>query len=124
MSERQDEERERTNNKRAKQHQRGRLGHRAPDRRHRLRQADLQGEKQAKKRRWQAEKEELKQYRTAASSKAKGDGKSKDGALKSKDQGGGDLCFSWDSGKGTCADCSPGTPARARSRASTRVGFV
>eukprot|EP00439_Symbiodinium_sp_Y106_P026471 s8255_g3.t1 len=72
----------------------------------------------AKKRRIQADKEELKAFRAAAghSGKGKGDGGKgdKQGNLKAKDQAGDDLCYSWDAGKGPCADCPPGDACRGK----------
>ena len=69
--------------------------------------------RQNKKRKWKEEKEELVKLRAAAV-KNKGDGKGKDSNLKSKDQSGSDLCFSWDSGKGSCSTCQPGDPCKAK----------
>ena len=56
----------------------------------------------AKKRKVQAEKEELKNLRAITGGKGKQEGKGTDKAasLKSKDQAGHDLCFSWDGCKG------------------------
>ena len=71
----------------------------------------------AKKQKVQADKDELKRLRAAsAGSGAKGGGKAsgKDSGLKAKDQTGTDLCFSWDSGKGTCGDCAPGAACLAK----------
>ena len=73
--------------------------------------------RQAKKRKWQAEKEELKNLRSAAahqssSPTAKGGGKGD--SLKSKDQAGRELCYSWDAARGTCAECGTADPCKAR----------
>ena len=72
----------------------------------------------AKKRKIQAEKEELKAFRSASGHpKGKGDGGKGDtklGNLKAKDQAGDDLCFGWDSSRGPCADAAPGEPCRGK----------
>ena len=73
----------------------------------------------AKKRRLQADKEELKAFRAATGHQGKGKGDTgkadaKQGNLKSKDQAGDDLCFSWDAGKGPCSDASPGEPCKGK----------
>eukprot|EP00439_Symbiodinium_sp_Y106_P058078 s4095_g8.t1 len=71
----------------------------------------------AKKAKVQAEKEELKRLRAAASSsttRADGKGGGQDAGLKTKDQGGLDLCFSWDSKKGPCAECLPGEACKGK----------
>ncbi|CAE7832753.1 RE2 [Symbiodinium sp. CCMP2592] len=66
-----------------------------------IRKRTSKEKRQAKKQRVQAEKEELKVLRAAATGKGKLDGKGdKGGGLKFKDQAGSDLCFSWDSAKG------------------------
>ena len=66
----------------------------------------------AKKRRIQADKEELKAFRSANKPGGKADGKGgfKDGNLKAKDQAGGDLYFSWDSALGTVRRMCPWAP--------------
>eukprot|EP00435_Cladocopium_sp_Y103_P011877 s4293_g3.t1 len=66
--------------------------------------------RQAKRRRQAADREELSRYRSSAtSSNAKGGQPQKGkGKGKSKDQSGLELCFSWASGKGACADVPPG----------------
>ena len=70
----------------------------------------------AKKRKIQAEKEELKNLRAITGGKGKQEGKGTDKstALKSKDQAGDDLCFSWDAGKGVCASCPPGESCKGK----------
>ena len=68
----------------------------------------------AKKRRVQADKEELKAFRaTSSRSKGKSEGKGDpEGGLKSKDQAGDDLCFSWDAARGPNASRAKGARAR------------
>jgi hypothetical protein len=73
----------------------------------------------AKKQKIQADREELKRLRaSSAATGSKGGpgakGSGKDGGLKTKDQTGADLCFSWDGGKGTCADCAVGAACLAK----------
>ena len=69
----------------------------------------------AKKRKIQADKEELKAWRASAGSKGKQENKGeKAGVLKAKDQAGDDLCFSWDAAKGPCAGCAPGDGCKGK----------
>ena len=73
----------------------------------------------AKKQKLQADREELKRLRSAGSpagakGSAGGKGNGKDAGLKTKDQTGSDLCFSWDSGKGTCGDLPAGAACLAK----------
>ena len=65
--------------------------------------------RQARKRRLAADREELSRHRSTAAGSSKGSGPSKGkGKGKSKDQAGLELCFSWASGKGACAQVPPG----------------
>lgn len=66
--------------------------------------------RQARKRKLTAEQEERARHRSTATSsggKSPGSPKGK-GKGKSKDQSGLELCFSWASGKGHCAEVPPG----------------
>ena len=68
--------------------------------------------RQAKKKKIQADRNELKLLRATAApirrstGETKGNGKGKN--LKTKDQAGNDLCFSWGSGLGACANVALG----------------
>ena len=71
--------------------------------------------RQAKKRRLASDREELARHRSSTSSQpqAKGAGGQKGkGKGKSKDQSGLELCYSWASGRGHCADVPPGGECR------------
>ena len=68
--------------------------------------------RQNKKRKQQADREELSRFRSSAASSGQG-GKGQSqpkgkGKGKSKDQAGQEICFSWASGKGPCAEVPPG----------------
>ena len=72
----------------------------------------------AKKARAAREREELIRLRGNNNHKDSGGqsgGKSK-GKGKSKDQAGEELCYSWASGKGTCASVAPGAPCQAKTK--------
>lgn len=70
--------------------------------------------RQAKKRRMAADREELARHRSSTTSGSKGSGQSKGkGKGKSKDQTGQELCFSWSSGRGPCAEVAPGGECKA-----------
>ena len=63
----------------------------------------------ARKRRLAADREELARHRSSAASSSKPAAQSKGkGKGKSKDQAGLEICFSWSSGKGSCANVPPG----------------
>ena len=71
--------------------------------------------RQAKKKRAAADREELARHRATAASSQKGQpsgkGKSKG---KSRDQSGLEICYSWASGRGPCADVAPGGECRGQ----------
>ena len=79
----------------------------AEDRTLRKRQAN-KDKREAKKKRWAAERDELQNFRSGQSSQQKYQGSKGKGKGKSKDQTGSPLCFSWASGSGPCADVPPG----------------
>ena len=82
-----------------------------------IRRRTTKEKRQAKKQRIRADndKEDLKAFRATAAGKGKQEGKGdKNGRLKSKDQAGGDLCFSRDSAKGPCKYCSPGEGCKGK----------
>lgn len=63
----------------------------------------------AKKARWQKEREELNRYRAGGKQKETGNHENKGkGKPKTKDQSGEEICFSFASGKGSCAKVNPG----------------
>eukprot|EP00435_Cladocopium_sp_Y103_P073812 s637_g45.t1 len=64
--------------------------------------------RQAKKRRLQAEREELARHRSSSTTQKGGAPQKGKGKGKSKDQSGMEICFSWASGKGSCAEVPPG----------------
>lgn len=80
----------------------------------------------ARKRKMAADREELPRHRsTAASQSSKGGPTQKGkGKGKSKDQAGSELCFSWASGKGHCAEVAPGGECKGPVSESTNVGFA
>ncbi len=66
--------------------------------------------REAKKKRWQAEKEELKQLRQKGSGKG-GGGQNHGG----KSSGSGEEeCFAWNNGNGACKDLPPGEPCKGK----------
>ena len=70
--------------------------------------------RQARKRKWQADREELARHRSSGTSQSKGAPNSKGkGKGKSKDQSGQEICFSRASNKGSCADIPPGGECKA-----------
>ena len=70
--------------------------------------------RQTRKRKWQADREELARHRSSGTSQSKGAPSNKGkGKGKSKDQSGQEVCFSWASNKGSCADIPPGGECKA-----------
>ena len=75
--------------------------------------------RQARKRKLQADREELARHRSSGTSQSKGAPSNKGkGKGKSKDQSGQEICFSWASNKGSCADIPPGGERKAVVKAS------
>ena len=72
--------------------------------------------KEAKKRRWKAEKEELAKYRSGNGGKDQG-GTQKGGKGNSKGEA---LCFSWNNGNGPCAGLEPGAECKNRVKRAHR----
>ena len=67
----------------------------------------------AKKKRWQADRDELSKFRAERSSS--GVNKTVDkGRPKSKDAQGNEICFSWAKNSGTCANAAPGSECKAK----------
>lgn len=67
--------------------------------------------REAKKRKWQAEKEELKQYR---SSKGNGKGGGNPGNGGKSSGSGEEECYAWNNGNGACKDLPPGEPCKGK----------
>ena len=84
------------------------------------------GDRPRRDRRLASEHEKLARHRASApssSGKGAGGGKGR-GKGKSKDQSGLELCYSWASGKGHCADVAPEGSVRGRLSGSISAAFV
>ena len=82
--------------------------------------------RQTKKRRLQADREELARHRSSSTNQEKsGPSPKGKGKRKSKDQSGKERCFSCPLGRGTCSDVPPGGECRgAVKRVSGQVQIV